>query len=97
MNTDPTDGKPGLRIETAASVTLRKTVEDHMRVFAHIIKTDRAASQSVVAAYIDGLAGAVALTVSGGHGGREDAINATVDKLRQAIMRDLVYLARLRS
>lgn len=83
----------GLRIESAASITARDMIEKHMHAFAHVVRTDRAASASTVAAYIDGLAAVVALTVAGGHGSREDVIEATVAKLREAIGRDLRHLA----
>lgn len=83
----------GLRIESAASVTARDMIQQHMSAFAHIIRTDHAAGRSVVAAYIDGLAGAAALTIAGGHS-RTDVIEATVAKLREAIDRDLGHLAR---
>jgi hypothetical protein len=58
MTTDPIDGKLGLRIESAASVILRDTIKKHMQTFSHVVRSDRAASASVVAAYIDGGAGA---------------------------------------
>lgn len=85
---------PGLRIESAASVTARDMIQQHMHAFAHVIRTDRAAGQSTVAAYIDGLAGAAALVVAGGHGSRTDVIESTIAKLRECIDRDLRYLAR---
>jgi len=85
---------PGLRIESAASVILRDTIQQHMGVFAHVIRTDRAAGQSVAAAYIDGLAGAAALVIAGGHGSRADVIETTIKTLREAINRDLQHLAR---
>ena len=84
----------GLRIETAASITLRDTITKHMHTFAHVIRADRAANAGVVAAYIDGLAGAAALTVAGGHGSRNDVTEAVVKSLRDAIERDLKHLAR---
>lgn len=83
------DGKPGLRIESAASVTLRDTIMSHFSIFGHVIKTDRAAGQSVVAAYIDGLAGATALVIAGGHASKEDAIYASVRAFKDALERDL--------
>lgn len=86
------DGKPGLRIESAASVTARDMIQNHMHTFAHVIRTDRAASQSTVAAYVDGLAGTVALTIAGGHGSRTDVIEATIKTLREAIDRDLRHV-----
>lgn len=86
----------GLRIESAASVILRDTIVKHMATFMHVIRHDRAANAGVVAAYVDGLAGAVALTIAGGHGSREDVMLATMEKLREAINRDLVHLARAR-
>ncbi len=89
--TDP-DGKPGLRIETAAGVTARDMIIHHLGTFALTIRRDRVASQQTVAAYIDGLAGAVSLTIAGRHGSKEDVINATVAKLRENIDRDLSHL-----
>lgn len=86
--------KNGLRIESAASVILRDTILKHMGIFAHVIRTDRAANASVVAAYVDGLAGATALTVAGGHGPRTEVIDAVIKSLRTAIDRDLQHLAR---
>lgn len=83
----------GLRIETAASVIMRDTIQKHMRTFAHVIKGDRAAGQSVVSTYIDGLSGAAALVIVGRHGSREDVIEATVKQLRECIDRDLRLLA----
>lgn len=83
----------GLRIESAASVTLRDMIQKHMHTFAHVLRRDRNASQSTVAAYADGLAGAVALTIAGGHGSRTDIIDATIAKLRDSIDRDLRHLA----
>lgn len=94
MITDPTDGRPGLRIESAASVVLRDTILRHMQIFGHVIQHDRATNKAVLAAYIDGMAGAIALTVGGGFGGSEDIINATVAKLREAVARDLHHLKR---
>lgn len=85
---------PGLRIESAASVILRDTIQKHMQIFAPVIRMDRAAGQSTVAAYIDGLAGSVALVVAGGHDSRMEVIEVTIKTLREAIDRDLQHLAR---
>lgn len=90
------DGKPGYRIESAASILARDMIQKHMAAFAHVIRLDRAAGQSVVAAYIDGLAAAAALTVAGGHSSRSEVIEATVKHLREAIDRDLKHLASAR-
>lgn len=84
----------GLRIESAASVILRDNIQKHMQIFAHVIRHDRSANASVVAAYVDGLAGATALTIAGGHGGRTDVIDAVIKSFREAIERDLKHLAR---
>lgn len=86
--------KPGLRIESAASVTLRDFVLKHMSTFARVIRTDRAANASVIAVYVDGLAGAAALTIAGGHAPRTEAIDAVIKSLRAAVDRDLQHLAR---
>ena len=94
MKTDPTDGKIGLRIESAASVTARDMITQHLTVFGHVIRHDRAANKSTVAAYIDGLAGVVAYTVMGGHGSPDDVTEAVITKLREAIARDIAHAAR---
>ena len=81
------------KIQSAASVVLRDEIQLHMKIFAPTIRHDRVAGQSVTAAYVDGLAGAVALVVAGGHGSRSDVVEATIKSLREAIDRDLTYLA----
>jgi hypothetical protein len=86
--------EPGLRIESAASVTARDMIEKHVRVFNYVIRHDRAANQSTVAAYVDGLAAVAALTIIGGHGGHAEVVEATVKALRDAINRDLMHLGR---
>lgn len=88
------DGKPGLRIESAASVLARDMITKHIGTFAHVIRQDRVANQSTIAAYIDGLAAVVALTIAGGHGSRPDVIAATTLKLMDAVDRDLKHLRR---
>ena len=85
---------PGLRIESAASVTLKDALEKHMHTFAHVIKYDRAANNSVLSVYVNGLAGAIALTVVGGHASKDDALNEAVRKLRECVDRDLRHLGR---
>ncbi len=82
----------GLKIETAAAFTLRDSIRQHMQSFYFAIRESRPSGQAVVAAYIDGLAGAVALTIVGSHGSKDDIVNATVTKLREAVDRDLRHL-----
>lgn len=84
----------GLKIETAAALTLRDSICHHMQAFGLTIRTNRRSGQAVVAAYIDGLAGAVALTIVAGHGGKQDVIDATIAKLRESVDRDLTHLGR---
>ncbi len=84
----------GLKVETAAGVTLRDAIRQHMQSFYFVIRGNRPSGQAVVAAYIDGLAGAMALTIASGHGSKDDIVNATVTKLREAVDRDLRYLER---
>lgn len=86
--------KPGLSIESAASVTLRHSIQEHMRVFGHVIRTDRAGGQSTTAVYIDGLAGATALVIAGGWGDKSEVTERVIQTLREAIERDLKHLAR---
>lgn len=85
---------PGLRIESAASVVARDMIQKHTHAFAHVIRTDRAANQSTVAAYIDGLAGAIALTIAGGHGSRDEVVTGVICALQEAVARDLGHLTR---
>ena len=84
----------GLKIEHAAARMLRGAIREHMIAFALAIRTNRTVSASVVAVYVDGLAGAMALAIAGGHGSKEDVVNATVAELREAIDRDLQYLGK---
>lgn len=94
MTTDPRDGKPGLTLETAASVILRDSIQRHMAQFAHVIRTDRATGQAVAAVYIDGLSGALALTVAGGED-LEQVLSTVRDTLRAAVIRDLRHLRKI--
>lgn len=87
-----TDGKPGLRIETAASVTARDMIAKHIHAFKFAIKTDRGAGQTTTAAYVEGLAGVMALVIAGGHGSRDEVVamvcerlGAEVNKVLQAL------------
>lgn len=84
----------GLKIETAAGVMLRDAIRKHMQLCAMVIHVERHCGQDVVAAYVDGLAGAMALTIAGGHASKEDIVNATVTKLREVVDRDLQYLGK---
>lgn len=86
------DGQPGLRLESAASVTIRDTIRKHMAIFQAIIRHDRAAGQSTTAAYIDGLAGTMALVVAGGHSSKDEVLQATIRGLTAALDRDLKHL-----
>jgi len=88
MTADPT--KP-LRIETASSVVLLDTLQQYFHAFAHAIRADRAAGQACTAAFVDGLAGTMALVIAGGHGSKEDVLESTIAKLREAVDRDLRY------
>lgn len=89
-----TDAPQGMRLETAASVILRDLIGDYTRNFLHVIKNDRLTGQGVVAAYIDGLAGAISLTVAGGHGSRAEVLSSVRQKLYEAVDRDLQHLGR---
>lgn len=71
---------------------LRDYVRKHMAQFQPTIRNNRATSQAVVAAYVDGLAGAVALTIAGRQGFRTEVIEATIKLLRDCIDRDLKVL-----
>jgi hypothetical protein len=82
----------GLKIETAAGVTLRDAIRQHMLSFALAARTSRESGRAMVAAYVDGLSGALALTIAGRHGSKDDVVNATVAKLRECVERDLRHL-----
>lgn len=82
----------GLKIEAAAGILARDMMRKHMQNFAFKIRTNRHAGQDAVAAYIDGLAGVMALTIAGDHGSKDDVVNATITKLREAVDRDLRHL-----
>lgn len=84
----------GLKIETAAGVTIRDAIRTHMVAFAHTIRANRHTGLSVVSAYIDGLAGAMALTIAGGHASKEEVVNGTLAELRKAVDRDLQHLRK---
>lgn len=88
--------KDGLRVEAACSIIARHGVRQFFDTFALTVRRDRHAGQSTVAAYVDALAGAVALTVAGGHASKEEIVNATIIKLREAIDRDLRHIKATR-
>lgn len=84
--------KDGLKIETAAGVVARDLVRQHFEKFSFTIRRSRPAGQAVVAAYIDALAGAMALTIASGHGSLDEVTTATLASLRDAVARDLRHL-----
>lgn len=84
----------GLKIEHAAGIMARDAIRKYMEHFALVIRTNRRASKDAVAAYVDGLAGTMALTIAGGYGSKDDVVNATIAKLREAVDRDLTHLGR---
>lgn len=86
----------GLTIETAAGVVLRDVLGQHMQAFAVTIRASRPTGQDVTAAYVDGLAGAAALTIAGGHGSKEEIVNAITARLRACVNRDLTHLGHKR-
>jgi site-specific recombinase XerC len=94
MITDPVDGQPGLRIESAASVIARDFITKHVNQFAHVLVADRAASQSTTRTYIDGLAAVVALAIAGRQGSRDEIVGLTLRLVREAIDRDLQVMGR---
>jgi hypothetical protein len=95
MKTDPVDGLPGLRLETAASVLLKETITAHMAQFGHVIGRDKAASKSTLSVYVDGLAGAMALTIAGGLCSRDELLGNIAEILREAVERDLQHLRKV--
>jgi hypothetical protein len=87
-----TESSEGLRLESGASVLARDMIQKHMEQFAHVIRLNRVAGQSTAAAYIDGLAGVLALTVAGGHASRDEVVSAAIQTLRECVDRDLRHL-----
>jgi len=88
MIDDPTKG---LRFEAAASLILKDTLVQYFHTFAHYIRADRRAGRDCTAAMIDGLAGVTALVIAGGHAPKEEVLESTIAKLREAVDRDLRY------
>lgn len=86
--------KPGLSIESAASVIIRDTIQKYFATFSHVLASDQLAARTVIAAFADGLAGAVAYAIAGRLGSKEDVIEMTVKVLRECVDRDLRLLTR---
>ncbi len=86
--------KPGLSIESAASVIAREHITKYFEVFGPALMRDRITGQSVTAAYIDGLAGVMACVIASGAGSKDDVLNGTIAKLREALDRDLKFVGR---
>jgi hypothetical protein len=86
--------KPGLSIESAASVILRDATLKHMHTFAHVIQHDHVAGKSVHAEYVNALAGTMALMIAGGQCSRDDIIAGTATKLIECLERDLKMLGQ---
>lgn len=82
----------GLKIEVAASIVARDLITKHLQQFSYVIRKDRHTGREVVAAYVDGLAGAVALTVAGGQGSKDEIVMATINAFCNAVERDLKHL-----
>jgi hypothetical protein len=86
--------KPGLSIESAASVILHDAIEKHMHAFSETIMRDRAAGKSVHAEYVNALAGTIALMIVGGQANRDEIIAGTAEKLIECLERDLRMLGK---
>lgn len=84
----------GLKIETAASIVLRDLINKHMTQFLLAISGNRHAGQAVVAAYIDGLSGAMALVIKAKHASKEEVVGSVLAKLHESLDRDLQFLGR---
>ena len=82
----------GLKIQTAAGVMARHWVGQFFSQFGIVIRYDRHAARTVIAAFVDALAGAAAYAIQGRHGTEEEITEATVNQLRDAIKRDLKHL-----
>ncbi len=82
----------GMRIETASSVLARDMIQKHLGQFALVMRKDKLASRSTVTEYTNGLAGAVALAIAGGHGSKDDVVEATIKQFREYVDRDLTHL-----
>lgn len=84
--------KPGLSIEAAASIMARDLIQQHLARFQFVIRGDRATGQQVVAAYIDGLSGAMALVIAGGKASKEEVTKQVEKKLAESLVRDLGHM-----
>jgi hypothetical protein len=85
----------GLKIEVAAGIVARDQISKFFVQFAMSVRMNRQAARAVTAAYVDGLAGAVALAIQGRHGSKRDIVETTVRQLREAIERDLKHLREI--
>jgi hypothetical protein len=81
-------------IRHPVALVLRDMITQYFGFYALAVRRDRTAGRDAVAALIDGLAGAMALQVAGGHGTREEIEAATIERLRTCLQRDLQHLAR---
>lgn len=83
-------------LETSESALAREVARDwiknYVAAFAPSVMRERATARAASAAFIDGLAGIVALSIAGRHGSEVEVIEATMTSLRNAISRDLTHL-----
>lgn len=91
---DPTDGKPGLRLETAASIIARNFICDHFTQYGAVVRRDKITAQAVTLEFVTGLAGACALAIAGGHASKDEILNVTIATFREYVDRDLQHLGR---
>lgn len=86
--------KLGLSIESAASIIMRDTMTRYFTTFSEVLVNDPNVARTVVAALVDGLAGACAYAIAGRLGSKEDVIEMTIKQLRECVDRDLQHLGR---
>jgi hypothetical protein len=95
MNITDKDGKLGLRQETAASYLARDMIKTHLKQFQFAIRSDREAARETVAAYTEGLSGAMSLAIAGDHGSRDEVLLMTIAELRKCLDRDLLHIKQI--
>lgn len=76
-----------------ARAMARDWLTNYVAAFATSIRRERSTAQTASAAMVDALASVAALAIAGGHGSKEEIVEATVTSLRNSIDRDLAHLS----
>lgn len=86
--------RPGMNLETAASIVLRDTIHEYFSQFAFVIRGHRDVATSVISEFRNGMAGSIALAIAGGHASKDDILAAEFAKLKEYVERDLSRLKK---